>query len=112
MEAFEEDPQSGLNDVWNRVYPYRRWLMAYCGTCGFLIAVALLALWAGNGFHGLGISGHGVVAVMLGVVVSVALAIGLMALVFFSDRSGYDDTLYHLQDEAQKDAQENTDDRA
>lgn len=36
-------------------------------------------------------SGHGWFALILGVVISLALGAGLMALVFFSSRRGYDD---------------------
>ncbi len=37
------------------------------------------------------LSGHGVFALVLGVGFSLVLGIGLMALVFFSNRRGYDD---------------------
>lgn len=37
------------------------------------------------------ISLHGVIALLLGVVVALALGIGLMALVFYSSRHGHDD---------------------
>ena len=52
---------------------------------GFLIA----ALWVGIGDSE--ISGAGWLAMGLGVVVTLALGIGLMALVFISSRRGYDD---------------------
>jgi hypothetical protein len=37
------------------------------------------------------ISWHGILAMVLGVGLSLALGIGLMALVFYSNRSGHDD---------------------
>jgi hypothetical protein len=40
-----------------------------------------------------GLSGHGYVAMALGVVFTLALGIGLMALVFYSHRRGYDDAV-------------------
>ena len=52
---------------------------------GFLIA----AQWAGIGDSE--ISGAGWLAMGLGVVATLALGIGLMALVFISSRRGYDD---------------------
>src|SRR5207248_9235712 len=52
---------------------------------GFLIA----ALWVGIGDSE--ISGAGWLAMGLGVVVTLALGIGLMALVFISSRRGYDE---------------------
>ncbi len=52
---------------------------------GFLIA----ALWTGLGNSE--ISGAGWLAMGLGVVVTLALGIGLMALVFISNRRGYDE---------------------
>ena len=52
---------------------------------GFLIA----ALWTGIGDSE--ISGAGWLAMGLGVIVTLALGIGLMALVFISSRRGYDE---------------------
>jgi hypothetical protein len=52
---------------------------------GFVVA----ALWTGIGDSE--ISGPGWLAMGLGVVVTLALGIGLMALVFISSRRGYDE---------------------
>jgi hypothetical protein len=41
---------------------------------------------------------HGWIALTLGVVVSMALGVGLMALVFFSARRGYDDGVARRDD--------------
>ena len=57
---------------------------------GFVV-LAVLLFWAIGGFGELGLSDKGVVAVTLGFLFTAGLAIGLMALVFFSDRSGRDD---------------------
>ena len=59
---------------------------------GSLLAAA--ALWAGHFWAQFGevqFSGHGVVALILGIVLSLALGIGLMFLVFYSNRRGHDD---------------------
>ena len=53
------------------------------------VFAALAGLWAGLGDSE--ISASGWVAMVLGVLVAVALGIGLMALVFISSRRGYDE---------------------
>jgi ABC-type multidrug transport system permease subunit len=52
-----------------------------------LVGAILLVLWAFTGFAGLGISGHGLVALILGILATTGLASALMALSFFSDRN-------------------------
>ena len=55
-----------------------------------VVVIGLMAsVWTGLGDTG--ISAAGWVALVLGVVVTLALGIGLMALVFISNRRGYDD---------------------
>jgi hypothetical protein len=57
-------------------------------------AVALILLFFGLfGFRSLGLSLNGAIALTLGIVLTVGLGVGLMALVFYSDRSGRDDTV-------------------
>jgi hypothetical protein len=62
---------------------------------GVLVALALLSLWAGiagwNLESDVQMSGHGYAAMAIGIVASLAVGIGLMALVFYSSRKGYDD---------------------
>lgn len=67
------------------------WVLAFSAACVGAIAAILALLWALNGFGTGGLSSHGVVAVALGVTFSVLLAVGLMALVFHSNRSGRDE---------------------
>jgi hypothetical protein len=74
-----------------------RWIRTFVGICLFAILVTLGALWAFNGFHGLGIGVAGTIAAVLGVTVTIALGVGLMALVFASDRSNKDEEVYHLE---------------
>jgi hypothetical protein len=59
--------------------------------CGVVLVVGFLigALWIGLGDSE--ISSAGWLAMGLGVVVTLALGIGLMALVFISSRRGYDE---------------------
>ena len=60
-----------------------------------LAALALLSLWAGvagwNLETDVQMSVHGYIAMTIGIVASLAVGIGLMALVFYSSRKGYDD---------------------
>lgn len=54
------------------------------------VAVVIAEFWSGIGDSE--ISEAGWFAMGLGIVVTLALGIGLMSLVFFSNRRGYDDT--------------------
>jgi hypothetical protein len=67
------------------------WIWTFIlASVGFVV-LAVLLFWAIGGFGELGLSGKGLVALTLGFLFTAGLAIGLMALVFFSDRSGRDD---------------------
>src|SRR6516162_7364980 len=63
------------------------WIWTFIlASVGFVV-LAVLVFWAIGGFGELGLSGKGgVVALTLGSLFTMGLAIGLMALVFFSDR--------------------------
>jgi dipeptide/tripeptide permease len=54
-----------------------------------IIGVAIASIWTGLGDSD--ISAAGWLAMGLGVIVTLALGIGLMALVFISNRRGYDE---------------------
>jgi di/tricarboxylate transporter len=73
----------------------RRWMVifAVASLCG--IAAVLFLLWAFNGFHGLGIGVAGTVFAIFGIVVTSALGVALMGLVFYSDRSNIDEDVGH-----------------
>jgi hypothetical protein len=65
-------------------------LLALVGAAAFL-ALAVWVAW--RSWFSIGdstMSGHGVLALILGVVGAFALGAGLMALVFYSSRSGHD----------------------
>ena len=67
------------------------WIWTFIlASVGFVV-LAVLLFWAMGGLGELGLSGKGVVALTLGVLFTAGLALGLMALVFFSDRRGRDD---------------------
>ena len=66
------------------------WVAAAIAGAGVLaIAFVIAAEWTGIGDSE--ISGAGWLAMGLGVIVTLALGIGLMALVFISSRRGYDE---------------------
>jgi hypothetical protein len=58
---------------------------------GLLAASAGVALWAWHQMGDVEISRHGLIALGLGVVATFVLGAGLMALLFFSHRRGYDE---------------------
>jgi hypothetical protein len=55
------------------------------------IVVLLALIWALTGFGGLGLDGTATVGAVLGIVFTIALAVALMTLVYYSNRSGMDD---------------------
>jgi hypothetical protein len=65
---------------------------------GLLGASAGVALWAWQELGEVEMSAHGLIALALGAVVTFALGAGLMALVFFSNRRGYDDRAHRQND--------------
>jgi hypothetical protein len=65
------------------------WIAVAVAVAVVIVVIVLMAsVWSGLGDSG--ISAAGWVALVLGVVVTLALGVGLMALVFISNRRGYD----------------------
>jgi hypothetical protein len=58
---------------------------------GMLIAVIVIAIWGWASAAGTEVPIAGYLAMAFGVVVSLIVGIGLMALVFYSSRAGYDE---------------------
>jgi hypothetical protein len=56
----------------------------------FLIGAAWFAFYAWNLFPGTDIGTHGTIAMVLGIVISTLVGAGLMGLLFWSSRKGYD----------------------
>ena len=69
----------------------RTWIAATAAG-GVVVAVAVVVaeFWSSIGDSGISVAGW--FAMGLGIVVTLALGIGLMSLVFFSNRRGYDET--------------------
>lgn len=64
---------------------------------GLLAASTGVALWAWHEIGDVAISRHGLIALGLGVVATFLLGAGLMALLFFSARRGYDDRAHEAE---------------
>ena len=64
---------------------------------GLLAASTGVALWAWHEIGEVEISGHGLIALGLGVVLTFLVGAGLMALLFFSARRGYDERAHETQ---------------
>lgn len=66
---------------------------------GIVVAVALallgactaVAYYVWDSLHGVDMSTHGIIALLLGAIFTLGLGAGLMYLVFYSARKGYDD---------------------
>lgn len=66
----------------------------------FWVAIlAAVVIWTVNGFDGSRMDIHGWIALALGSGLSLIVGIGLMALVFYSARHGYDDRIERDVDE-------------
>ena len=71
-----------------------KWIVGFSTACVGAVAALLLVIWATVGFASMGLSGHGVVAITLGIIFSTAIAVALMALIFYSDRSARDEAVH------------------
>jgi hypothetical protein len=80
----------------------KQWLLLFVGSAVGLIAVVYFLLWAFNGFHGLGLDLDATLALTLGTIGTAALGVALMALVFYSDRSGQDQDVHDIHDAGHK----------
>lgn len=69
----------------------RRVLSAIAAGSVLVSALAVLVMWQWDGSGGSAMSVHGYIALALGAFFTFALTAGLMALVFYSSRQGYDD---------------------
>jgi uncharacterized integral membrane protein len=77
-------------------------LVGFSVACLGFIALVLLVIWIMGGFESVHLSLAGWIAYGLGVVLTSVLGVGLMALVFYSDRSGRDESAGELRPEADR----------
>jgi hypothetical protein len=89
MRSSSQMPLDGLAAI-VRGLPRSTWLILAGAALAVVVVIAAVAgLWGGVGNNQ--ISAAGWAAMILGVLLTLALGIGLMSLVFYSDRHGYDD---------------------
>ena len=67
-----------------------KWIVNYSLACIGAFVGLLAFMWALSGFDFSGVSTAGLVAIILGTAFMVLVTVGLMGLVFYSDRSGQD----------------------
>jgi hypothetical protein len=75
--------------------------ITFVAICGSIVLALLLLIWASSGFGELGMSGHGVAAMILGVLFTTVLGAGLMWLIFHS-HGIHKDEEFHDSDGAQR----------
>lgn len=68
-----------------------RWVVCFTAACSAIVLAALAALWFSGVFGDLGLSLHGTIALFIGITLTTLVGVGLMALLFYSDRSRHDD---------------------
>jgi hypothetical protein len=73
-----------------------RWLLIFAAVSLGSILTVLLALWVLDGFQGFGLDTGATIATVIGILVTSALGVGLMGLVFYSDRSQADEEAYRM----------------
>ncbi|WP_262691182.1 hypothetical protein [Kordiimonas aestuarii] len=64
-----------------------------------LIGLGLAGYWVVSVFgkiDGVSLSGHGVAAMVIGVIFTLLVGFGLMALLFFSNKHGHDEKVHNL----------------
>ena len=66
-------------------------LVAVAVLGALLVATLVISVFMWSDLGDVEISFHGMLALALGVIVTLGLGMGLMALVFYSNRRGYDD---------------------
>ena len=73
-------------------------LIAVGSLLGLLVLASIVAFKEWNHDQSIDIPAYGYVAITLGILISVAVGVGLMALVFYSSRYGYDEPPQRLRD--------------
>ena len=74
-----------------------RRVIAFVLACNAVLAIALVVAWIAGAFAYLGVNGGIATAIVVGLVVASEVAIGLMALIFYSEESGQDEAAYHVR---------------
>jgi len=69
------------------------WAARFATAATTAILFLLALIWALTGFGGLGLDTTATVGAVLGIVFAIALAVALMTLIYYSNRSGMDNLL-------------------
>jgi hypothetical protein len=72
-----------------------KWAIWFSVLCAGIVFAILGGLWLVGVFGDLGLSTHGIIALLIGVSLTIFLGVGLMALVFHSGRSRHDELIQH-----------------
>ena len=67
----------------------------FFAVCLGAIAAVLVVVWLAGGFRKTTLDANVTLALVLGILFTCLLGVGLMALIFYSNRSGQDDEAYH-----------------
>ncbi len=68
-----------------------RWVVRFTAACSAIVLAVLVVLWLSGVFGNLGLSLHGTIALCIGVTLTTFVGVGLMSLLFYSDRSRHDE---------------------
>lgn len=71
-----------------------------------ILAIGSISYWGLTvlvATQGVELSIHGKIAMGIGIIFTFAIGIGLMSLVFYSNKHGHDETVYHSTDEVDAD---------
>jgi hypothetical protein len=79
-----------------------KWIMSFILICAGLVVLFMLGAWELGWLDALGNNPNIAIAAGLGILISSGLGAGLMALIFYSHRSGADDRAAQSQDELQR----------
>ena len=71
------------------------------------IVVLLALVWALTGFGGLGLDATATVGAVLGILFTIALAVALMTLIFYSNRSGMDELVADARESGVQSGEDN-----
>jgi uncharacterized membrane protein (DUF485 family) len=66
------------------------WLRTFVAICASVLVLVVVALVLLVSFVDLGLSGHGIAAMFIGALLTIAVTMVLMGLLFMSDRGGHD----------------------
>jgi hypothetical protein len=91
VEAPYPKPNKVLADRRNALAPGISWIRSFILICCAILAVTAVALALLLSFGELGLGLHGSIALVLGAMLTMSIAMGLMGLVFHSSRTGRDE---------------------